>query len=134
MKNLRIRERIEEFSFSKFVRKSFIFVAYPGGRNLLTNLKENWKSGIIVGLVYVPLALSLALASGATPNQGIQSAFFGGLASSLFQGSNFNIEGPTGALTTVLSQVWIEKEKIWKKEMNGKIITFFIILTKTKKR
>lgn len=64
---IKFRESIDEFSFSKFVRKSFIFVAYPGGRNLWINLKENWRSGIIVGMVYVPLALSFALASGVRP-------------------------------------------------------------------
>lgn len=43
---------------------------------LLSLLKENWLSGLIVGIVNIPLSLSLAIASGASPLQGILAAIW----------------------------------------------------------
>jgi SulP family sulfate permease len=67
-----------------------------------TKLKENWKSGITVSLVSVPLSVSLAIAGGATPLMGIITAVWAGLFAAIFGGSNFNIVGPTGALSGLL--------------------------------
>jgi SulP family sulfate permease len=72
-------------------------------KNLLSNLKQNWKSGITVALVSIPLSISLAVASGTTPTVGIITAIFAGLVSSIFGGSNFNIIGPTGALSGLIA-------------------------------
>lgn len=63
---------------------------------------QNWKSGLTVGIVSVPLALALAITSGATPTQGIITALWAGLLGGIFGSSNFNIIGPTGALAGVL--------------------------------
>jgi len=65
-------------------------------------LSQNWKSGITVSLVSIPLSLALAITSGATPTQGIITAFWAGLLGAILGGSNFNILGPTGALAGVL--------------------------------
>lgn len=65
-------------------------------------LKENWKSGITVSLVSVPLSVSLAIAGGATPLMGIITAVWAGLFAAILGGSNFNIVGPTGALSGLL--------------------------------
>lgn len=59
----------------------------------------NFKPGLTVGLVSIPLSISLALASGATPVIGILSALWGGIVAALFAGSAYNIIGPTGALS-----------------------------------
>ena len=67
------------------------------------NLKNNWKSGITVSLVSIPLSISLAVAAGATPLMGIITAIWAGLLASIFGGSNFNIVGPTGALSGILA-------------------------------
>lgn len=61
--------------------------------------KINLKPGITVGLVSIPLSISLALASGATPIIGVLSAFWGGVVAAIFGGSAYNILGPTGALS-----------------------------------
>jgi MFS superfamily sulfate permease-like transporter len=37
----------------------------------LNRIKNNWKAGVTVALVSVPLSVSLAVASGGTPIQGI---------------------------------------------------------------
>ena len=67
------------------------------------NLKNNWKSGITVSLVSIPLSVSLAVAAGATPLMGIITAIWAGLLASIFGGSNFNVVGPTGALSGILA-------------------------------
>lgn len=71
--------------------------------NVISRIKRNWQSGITVALVSVPLSISLAVASQTTPLTGIITAIWAGLIASLFAGSNFNIIGPTGALSGILA-------------------------------
>ena len=72
-------------------------------KKLLTNLSQNWKSGLTVSLVSIPLSVSLAVASHASPVMGIVTAVYAGLVAALFGGSNFNVVGPTGALSGILA-------------------------------
>lgn len=69
------------------------------GKKIVTN----WKSGLTVSLVSIPLSISLAVASGTTPIAGIITAIWAGLMASFFGGSNFNIFGPTGALSGIIA-------------------------------
>jgi sulfate permease, SulP family len=69
---------------------------------LKNSLKLNWKSGLTVAFISIPLSLALAIASGATPVQGIITAFWAGLIGAFLGGSQFNIIGPTGALSGIL--------------------------------
>lgn len=62
----------------------------------------NLKPGFTVGLVSIPLSISLAIASGVSPVIGIISAFWGGAIASFFAGSIYNIIGPTGALSGLI--------------------------------
>ncbi len=71
-------------------------------QNIKQRLGQNWRSGFTVSLISIPLSIALAIASGATPTQGIITAFWAGLAGSILGGSHFNIIGPTGALSGVL--------------------------------
>lgn len=71
-------------------------------RPFLTRFYLNLKPGITVGLVNFPLCISLAVAAGATPESGILSGIISGIISGFFGGSNFNIVGPTGALSGFL--------------------------------
>ncbi len=71
--------------------------------SIKNRLKNNWRSGITVALVSIPLSVSLAVASGTTPVAGIVTAIWAGLMTSLLGGSNYNIVGPTGALSGVLA-------------------------------
>jgi hypothetical protein len=108
-----IRKYIRSYSAAEvrtMARDLYRFVLFPRGRNLADNLKQNWKSGVTVSLVNVPLSVSLATASGASPEQGIATAFWGGLIAALFGGSQFNIVGPTGALSGLLSKVGEEED------------------------
>lgn len=70
---------------------------------LFVNIKRNWKSGITVSLVSIPLSISLAVAANSTPIMGIITAFWAGLIASMLGGSNYNIVGPTGALSGILA-------------------------------
>jgi SulP family sulfate permease len=72
-------------------------------QNLLTRISHNWRSGITVALVSIPLSISLALAGGASPQMGIITAVWAGLAAAILGGSNYNIVGPTGALSGILA-------------------------------
>jgi len=71
--------------------------------SFLKKITENWKSGLSVSLVSIPLAISLAVASHATPVEGVITAIWAGIMASIFGGSNYNIIGPTGALSGILA-------------------------------
>ncbi|VVO41695.1 C4-dicarboxylic acid transporter DauA [Pseudomonas fluorescens] len=66
---------------------------------------RNLVSGVIVGVVALPLAMAFAIASGVKPEQGIYTAIIGGLLVSLFGGSRLQIAGPTGAFIVILAGV-----------------------------
>lgn len=70
---------------------------------MIENIKNNLKSGLTVSLISIPLSVSLAVASGATPMIGIITAIWAGLIAAIFGGSNFNIVGPTGALSGIIA-------------------------------
>lgn len=70
--------------------------------SLKEKLSQNWKAGLTVSFVSIPLSISLAVAAGATPLMGVITAIWAGLLASFFGGSNFNIVGPTGALSGIL--------------------------------
>lgn len=67
--------------------------------------KQNLVSGLVVGLVALPLAMAFAIASGARPEQGLYTAIVAGLLVSLFGGSRVQIAGPTGAFIVLLSGI-----------------------------
>lgn len=66
-------------------------------------IKHNWKAGFTVGLVSIPLSVSLAIASHAPLSAGIITAIWAALTASFFGGSNYNIIGPTGALSGLVA-------------------------------
>ncbi|NAW67075.1 STAS domain-containing protein [Photobacterium halotolerans] len=66
---------------------------------------RNIVSGVIVGIVALPLAMAFAIASGAKPEQGIYTAIVAGFLVSAFGGSRVQIAGPTGAFIVVLSGI-----------------------------
>lgn len=70
---------------------------------MFKKIQSNWKSGLTVALISIPLSISLAVASLVSPIQGIITAIFAGFIASLFGGSNYNIIGPTGALSGIIA-------------------------------
>src|ERR1043165_9375141 len=71
--------------------------------------REQWVpnivSGIVVGVVALPLAMAFAIASGAKPEQGLYTSIVAGLLVSTLGGSRVQIAGPTGAFIVILSGI-----------------------------
>ena len=59
-------------------------------------------SGIIVGIVALPLAIAFGIASGVSPQKGIITAIIGGFVVSFLGGSSVQIGGPTGAFIVIV--------------------------------
>jgi len=68
-------------------------------------LTADVMSGIIVGIVALPLAIAFGIASGVTPEKGIVTAIVAGLAISLLGGSRVQIGGPTGAFIVIVAGI-----------------------------
>ena len=78
---------------------------------LLTVLKEGYTfkqfqgdlmGGLTVGVVALPLAIALAIASGVKPEQGLYTAIVAGFVIAILGGSRVQISGPTGAFVVVV--------------------------------
>ncbi len=59
-------------------------------------------SGIVVGIVALPLAIAFAVASGVSPEKGLITAIIAGFLISLLGGSRVQIGGPTGAFIVIV--------------------------------
>ncbi|WP_027360466.1 SulP family inorganic anion transporter [Desulforegula conservatrix] len=79
--------------------------AHKAGLFKKNQIFNNIISGIIVGLVALPLAMAFAIASGAKPESGIYTAIIAGFTVSVFGGSRVQIAGPTGAFIVILSGI-----------------------------
>ena len=66
-------------------------------------LKGDWKSGIAVFLVALPLCLGIALASGAPLLAGLVAGIIGGTIVSLLSGSELSVSGPAAGLTIIVA-------------------------------
>ena len=63
----------------------------------------DWKSGIAVFLVALPLCLGIALASGAPLLAGLVAGIIGGTVVSLLSGSELSVSGPAAGLTIIVA-------------------------------
>jgi len=69
------------------------------------HLLDDVRAGLTVGLIAVPLALAIALASDVPPGVGLLSAVVGGLVCALFGGSRIAVGGPAAALAVLIGQI-----------------------------
>lgn len=78
---------------------------------LVTVLREGYTlrqfqgdllGGLTVGVVALPLAIALAIASGVKPEQGLYTAIFAGFVIAVLGGSRAQISGPTGAFIVIV--------------------------------
>lgn len=65
-------------------------------------LRKDLVSGLIVGVIAIPLGMAFAIASGVKPEYGIYTTVVAGILISLLGGSRFQIGGPTGAFIPIL--------------------------------
>lgn len=68
-----------------------------------STIQTNFQSAFTVSLISIPLLISLAVASGVNPLAGIIGGIVAGMGAAFFGGSNFNIVGPTGALSGLIA-------------------------------
>lgn len=66
---------------------------------------SDFIAGIIVAIIALPLSIALAIASGASPEQGLYTAIVAGFVIALFGGSRVNISGPTAAFATIVAGI-----------------------------
>jgi SulP family sulfate permease len=66
------------------------------------SFRKDLISGLIVGIIAIPLGMAFAIASGVKPEYGIYTTIVAGIFISLFGGSKFQIGGPTGAFVPIL--------------------------------
>jgi SulP family sulfate permease len=68
----------------------------------LSRLQRDVMAGVAVGIIAIPLAMALAIASGVAPQYGLYTAIIGGFVIALTGGSRFSISGPTAAFVVIL--------------------------------
>ncbi|MGY4012501.1 C4-dicarboxylic acid transporter DauA [Aeromonas molluscorum] len=71
----------------------------------LTRLGRDLVAGITVGIIAIPLAMALAIASGVPPQHGLYTAIIAGIVIALTGGSRYSVSGPTAAFVVILYPV-----------------------------
>ncbi|MGQ9426374.1 C4-dicarboxylic acid transporter DauA [Gilvimarinus sp. F26214L] len=79
------------------MRESCVREPYSRARFL-----KDLMAGTTVGIIAIPLAMALAIASGVAPQYGLYTAIIGGFLIALTGGSRFSISGPTAAFVVLL--------------------------------
>lgn len=69
----------------------------------LAGLRADALAGLTVAIVALPLSMAIAIASGASPAQGLYTAIVGGFLVSALGGSRFQIGGPAGAFIVLVA-------------------------------
>lgn len=69
------------------------------------DLRKDAVAGLTVGIVAIPLAMALAIASGVPPQHGLYTAIIAGIVIALAGGSRVNVSGPTAAFVVILLPV-----------------------------
>ncbi|RNF41231.1 SulP family inorganic anion transporter [Planococcus salinus] len=64
--------------------------------------QKDLLSGLVVGVIAIPLGMAFAIASGVKPEYGIYTTIIAGILIALFGGSRYQIGGPTGAFIPIL--------------------------------
>ncbi|MFC3606256.1 C4-dicarboxylic acid transporter DauA [Stutzerimonas tarimensis] len=65
-------------------------------------LRGDISAGLTVGIIAIPLAMALAIAVGAPPQNGLYTVLIAAPLIALFGGSRFNVSGPTAAFVVIL--------------------------------
>ncbi len=90
-----------EASFTELFTPKLVTVLREGYG--LAQLRADAVAGLTVAIVALPLSMAIAIASGATPAQGLYTAIVGGFFVSALGGSRFQIGGPAGAFIVLVA-------------------------------
>lgn len=71
----------------------------------ICDFRSDAIAGLTVAIVALPLAMALAIASGASPDKGLITAVIAGFLISFLGGSRVQVGGPTGAFVVVIFNV-----------------------------
>ncbi|KKO44362.1 transporter [Arsukibacterium ikkense] len=71
----------------------------------LNKFSKDILAGLTVGIIAIPLAMALAIASGVAPQYGLYTAIIAGFVIALTGGSRYSISGPTAAFVVILYPV-----------------------------
>src|SRR6187455_3086784 len=88
-------------SFAELFTPKLVTVFREGYR--WQHLRTDALAGLTVAIVALPLSMAIAIASGASPAQGLYAAIFGGFIVSALGGSRFQIGGPAGAFIVLVA-------------------------------
>ncbi len=69
----------------------------------LDALRRDAAAGLTVAIVALPLSMAIAVASGVSPDRGLNTAIIGGFLVSALGGSRYQIGGPAGAFIVLVS-------------------------------
>lgn len=92
---------------------------------------DNWRSGITVALLSVPFSIAAGIGSGTTPYRGLAAAVIGGIGASVFGSSDYNIVGPAGALSVMLTEhsvKWTDDVHPWISLFSACFILLILLL------
>ncbi|MCK6440821.1 MAG: hypothetical protein L6Q71_11565, partial [Planctomycetes bacterium] len=70
--------------------------------------RSDLLAGLVVGIVALPLAMALAIASGVPPQYGLYTVMLAAPAIAIFGGSRVNVSGPTAAFVVLLAPIAAE--------------------------
>lgn len=71
----------------------------------VARLVKDLIAGITVGIIAIPLAMALAIASGVPPQYGLYTAAIAGVIIAITGGSRYSVSGPTAAFVVILYPV-----------------------------
>ncbi|CBL44813.1 Sulphate anion transporter [gamma proteobacterium HdN1] len=74
-------------------------------RYTLQRFQRDLLAGVTVGIIAIPLAMALAIASGVAPWHGLYTSIIAGFLIALTGGSRLSISGPTAAFVVILFPV-----------------------------
>jgi SulP family sulfate permease len=98
---MKVQTTSEAPSFAELFTPKLVTVLREGYG--LAQLRSDAIAGLTVAIVALPLSMAIAIASGATPAQGLYTAIVGGFLVSMLGGSRFQIGGPAGAFIVLVA-------------------------------
>ncbi|RBW69624.1 SulP family inorganic anion transporter [Bacillus taeanensis] len=83
------------------MKQKWFYIGRLSGYSL-QSLQKDILSGLVVGVIAIPLGMAFSIASGVKPEYGIYTTIIAGILISLCGGSKYQIGGPTGAFIPIL--------------------------------